>query len=90
MAIPDQPGSQAGLRGSTPVFEPPRAAYLLRRLGLTAITAGTLRARAHKKKIPFHRNGRRLFFTLADIKEIADSEPYPRRLRDGSQSGREN
>jgi hypothetical protein len=67
------------------VFEPPRAAEILRGLGLTGMTEIALRHRAYRRQVPFHRNGNRITFTLDDLKEIAEgqaSRPEPRERRE--------
>ena len=67
------------------VFEPPRAAEILRGLGLTGMTECALRTRAYRRQVPFHRNGNRITFTLDDLKEIAEGEasrPEPRQRRE--------
>ena len=67
------------------VFEPPRAAEILRGLGLTSMTECALRARAYRRQVPFHRNGNRITFTLDDLKEIAQgqaSRPEPQERRE--------
>lgn len=56
--------------GLPKVFTPIEAARLLRHLGLTEITECALRTRAYRKQVPFHLNGRRIIFTLADLREI--------------------
>jgi hypothetical protein len=68
-----------------PVFEPPRAAEILRGLGLTGMTECALRTRAYRRQVPFHRNGHRITFTLDDLKEIAQgqaSRPEPTERRE--------
>jgi hypothetical protein len=63
------------------VFAPAEAARILRSLGLTEITECALRTRAYRKQVPFHLNGRRIIFTLGDLREIAEGEtrkPVPR------------
>ncbi len=32
------------------------------------------RTRAYRKQVPFHLNGRRITFTLSDLKEIAEGK----------------
>lgn len=56
------------------VFTPAAAAEKLRARGLTTITECALRARAYRKQVPFHLNGRRIVFTLADLAEIAQGQ----------------
>jgi hypothetical protein len=58
--------------GLAPIFTPARAAGILRSLGLNEMTECALRTRAYRKQIPFHINGHRLTFTLADLREIAE------------------
>ena len=61
--------------GLAPIFTPARAAEILRGLGLDDMTECALRTRAYRKQIPFHINGHRLTFTLADLREIAEGRP---------------
>jgi hypothetical protein len=56
------------------IFPPAEAAQLLRNAGLSEITECALRTRAYRKQVPFHLNGRRIVFTLADLREIAEGE----------------
>ena len=56
------------------VFSPAEAAWVLRSLGLTEMTECALRTRAYRKRVPFHLNGRRITFTLSDLREIAEGE----------------
>ena len=58
------------------VFFPAAAAAILRDAGLTELTECALRARAYRRQVPFHRNGRRIVFTLGDLREIATGEPH--------------
>jgi hypothetical protein len=70
-----------GQPGLTQVFTPAAAAEVLRAHGLTAITECALKARAYRKQVPFHLNGRRIVFTLADLAEIVEGQarrPEPR------------
>jgi len=63
------------------VFTPAEAAKVLRHLGLTEITECALRTRAYRKQVPFHLNGRRITFTVSDLREIAEGQacmPQPR------------
>jgi hypothetical protein len=72
------------------VFEPPRAAEILRGLGLTGMTEIALRHRAYRRQVPFHRNGNKITFTLDDLKEIAEgqaSRPEPRERQERRHSG---
>jgi hypothetical protein len=67
------------------VFSPSEAARVLRSLGLTDMTECALRTRAYRKQAPFHLNGRRILFTLGDLREIAEGEacrPRPRTRAD--------
>ena len=58
------------------VVSPGEAARLLRAAGLTELTECALRTRAYRKQVPFHLNGRRIVFTLADLREIAEGDGY--------------
>jgi hypothetical protein len=58
------------------VFSPTAAAALLRDAGLAEMTECALRARAYRRQIPFHRNGRRIVFTLSDLRKITAGEPH--------------
>ena len=81
MTEPDPGTVPSPLDDLTPVFEPPRAAEILRGLGLAGMTECALRTRAYRRQVPFHRNGNRITFTLDDLKEIAEGEasrPEPR------------
>ena len=62
--------------GLAPIFTPARAAEILRSLGLDDMTECALKTRAYRKQIPFHLNGHRLTFTLADLREIAEGRAY--------------
>ena len=57
------------------VFSPAEAAAVLREAGLREMTECALRTRAYRKQVPFHRNGRRIAFTLGDLREIALGKP---------------
>jgi hypothetical protein len=86
MTEPDPSTVPSSLDDLTPVFEPLRAAEILRSLGLTGMTECALRTRAYRRQVPFHRNGNRITFTLDDLKEIAQGqasrpEPHERRER---------
>lgn len=69
------------------LFAPAEAAEILRRLGLTEMTECALRTRAYRRQVPFHLNGRRIRFTVSDLREIVegqarrpkstDAEPLP-------------
>ena len=81
MTDPEDSIVPAPIDGLMQVFEPPRAAEILRGLGLTGMTECALRHRAYRRQVPFHRNGNRITFTLDDLKEIAEgqaSRPEPR------------
>lgn len=67
-----------GLLDLPRVFSPTAAAQLLRDAGLTEMTECALRARAYRRQIPFHRNGRRIVFTLTDLRKITTGEPQAR------------
>jgi hypothetical protein len=56
------------------VFSPAAAAEVLRDLGLTELTECALRTRAYRRQVPFHMNGRRIVFTVSDLREIAEGE----------------
>jgi hypothetical protein len=57
---------------NTSVFSPAVAAEILRSLGLTEMTECALRTRAYRKQVPFHLNGRRITFTIGDLRMIAE------------------
>jgi hypothetical protein len=71
MAVPD-----VGALGLAPVFSPVQAAEILRSLGLEDMTECALRTRAYRRQVPFHQNGRRITFTVDDIREIAEGQPH--------------
>ena len=73
-----QAGSERAVLGLPQVFSPAQAAEILRGVGLTEMTECALRTRAYRKQVPFHLNGRRIMFTLNDLREIAEGEPQPR------------
>lgn len=75
--------------GLPQVFSPADAAGVLRGLGLRDITECALRTRAYRKQVPFHRNGRRIVFTVDDLREIAEGEAHrpPVRVRAASHAG---
>ena len=56
------------------VFSPAAAAEILRGHGLTEMTECALRTRAYRRQVPFHMNGRRIVFTVSDLREIAEGE----------------
>ena len=62
--------------GLAPVFSPTQAAAILRSLGLDDLTECALRTRAYRRQVPFHQNGRRITFTVDDIREIAEGTPH--------------
>jgi hypothetical protein len=68
-------GGAGGLAGFPRLFTPLAAARLLRGLGLADLTECALRTRAYRKQVPFHRNGRRIVFTIGDLQEIAEGQP---------------
>src|SRR6202050_1285124 len=57
------------------LFTPLAAAQMLRGSGLTDMTECALRTRAYRKQVPFHRNGRRIVLTDADLRRIAEGQP---------------
>jgi hypothetical protein len=61
--------------GLPQIFSPAEAALILRTLGLAEITECALRARAYRRRVPCHVNGRRITFTLSDLHEIAEGQP---------------
>jgi len=67
-------GNLDGL-GLPQVFSPAEAAAVLRDAGLMEMTECALRTRAYRKQVPFHRNGRRIVFTLSDLRDIVVGEP---------------
>jgi hypothetical protein len=71
MAVPDSDAF-----GLPPVFSPAQAAVILRGLGLEGLTECALRTRAYRRQIPFHQNGRRIIFTVEDLREIAEGQPH--------------
>ena len=74
-------GNELSEFGLPQVFSPAGAAKILRDLGLTEMTECALRTRAYRKQVPFHLNGRRITFTLGDLKEIAEGEACRPQLR---------
>jgi hypothetical protein len=89
MTEPDPTTVPSSLDDLPAVFELPRAAEILRGLGLTGMTECALRARAYRRQVPFHRNGNRIMFTLDDLKEIAQGQatrPEPRERRERARS----
>jgi hypothetical protein len=70
-----EPRPDPGPPGIPQVFSPAEAAAALREAGLREMTECALRTRAYRKQVPFHRNGRRIVFTLSDLRDIAAGEP---------------
>jgi hypothetical protein len=70
MVVPD-----AATLGLAPVFSPAQTAEILRSLGLEDMTECALRTRAYRRQVPFHQNGRRITFTVDDIRQIAEGRP---------------
>ena len=56
------------------LFAPADAAAILRRLGLPEMTECALRTRAYRRQVPFHLNGRRIRFTVDDLREIVEGQ----------------
>lgn len=71
MAVPDV--TDLGL---APVFSPAQAAEILRSVGLDDLTECALRTRAYRRQVPFHLSGRKIIFTVTDIREIAEGQPH--------------
>ena len=71
MAVPD-----VSALGLAPVFSPAQAVEILRELGLEDLTECALRTRAYRRQVPFHQSGRRIIFTVDDIREIAEGQPH--------------
>lgn len=76
MSTSDEPTAEKHSFSVTRVFTPSQAAKLLRRMGLEEMTECALRTRAYRRQIPFHVNGRRIMFTLTDLREIAEGRAY--------------
>jgi hypothetical protein len=70
MAVPDVTSL-----GLARVYSPAQSAEILRELGLDELTECALRTRAYRRQVPFHQNGRRITFTVDDIREIAEGQP---------------
>ena len=70
----DATSAVLGAAGLPHVFSPGEAAGLLRSAGLPELTECALRTRAYRKRVPFHLNGRRIVFTLGDLREISGGE----------------
>jgi hypothetical protein len=70
----DVTASDLSALGIPQLFSPAEAARILRSLGLTEITECALRTRAYRRQVPFHLNGRRILFTLSDLREIAEGQ----------------
>lgn len=69
------------------MFSPAQAAEILRGLGLEDLTECALKTRAYRRQVPFHQNGRRITFTVDDLREIAEGQerrPEPRPRYEGS------
>lgn len=64
------------------LFTPVQAAEILRGLGLTEMTECALRTRAYRRQVPFHLNGRRIRFTVTDLREIVEGQAQPPRATD--------
>lgn len=64
------------------LFSPAQAAEILRSLGLPEMTECALRTRAYRGQVPFHLNGRRIRFTITDLREIAEGQPRRPRSSD--------
>ena len=56
------------------LFSPGEAAEILRSLGLSEMTECALRTRAYRRQVPFHLNGRRIRFTISDLREIVEGQ----------------
>jgi hypothetical protein len=74
MSAYEQPGETAQVTALPHVFTPAQAAEMLRSIGLDGITECALRTRAYRKQIPFHLNGRKIIFTITDLREIAEGQ----------------
>jgi hypothetical protein len=57
------------------VFSPAQAVDVLRSLGLEDLTECALLTRAYRRQVPFHRNGRKIIFTVGDLREIVEGQP---------------
>jgi hypothetical protein len=64
----------ANALGLPQLFTPAEAAEILRSLGLSEMTECALRTRAYRRQVPFHLNGRRIRFTIADLREIVEGQ----------------
>src|SRR6266568_7891439 len=69
-------GNDLSALGLPQVFSAAGAAEILRDLGLTEMTECALKTRAYRKQVPFHLNGRRIIFTLSDLREIVEGEEH--------------
>ena len=58
------------------LFTPKQAAEILRNLGLPEMTECALRTRAYRRQVPFHFNGRRIRFTVTDLREIVEGQAH--------------
>jgi hypothetical protein len=74
MTAPEEQPSAETAAGLPLIVTPARAAEILRGAGLEEITECALRTRAYRKQIPCHINGRRIIFTLDDLREIAQGQ----------------
>ncbi len=74
-------GNDLSALGLPQVFSAAGAAEILRDLGLTEMTECALKTRAYRKQVPFHLNGRRIIFTLSDLREIVEGEACKPQLR---------
>jgi hypothetical protein len=74
--VPQMPAAAHSTPDLPQVFSPAEAAGLLRDLGLREMTECALRTRAYRRQVPFHMNGRRILFTLSDLREIAQGEAH--------------
>ena len=57
------------------VFSPAQAVDILHSLGLEDLTECALLTRAYRRQVPFHRNGRKIIFTVGDLREIVEGQP---------------
>ena len=70
MAVPDVRSLEI-----TPVFSAAQAVDVLRGLGLEDLTECALLTRVYRRQVPFHRNGRKIIFTIGDLREIVEGQP---------------
>lgn len=73
--------------GLPQLFTPAEAAEILRSLGLSEMTECALRTRAYRRQVPFHLNGRRIRFTVADLREIVEGQAQRPRPPDPDAAG---